>query len=77
MWISFADEGLNQGPLHWEHEVLAGGPPGKFLKEQDSELSFVLIVGKRVIFHYMYICLYMQIKYLNGHRKESVSGFFS
>ena len=23
------DQGLNPGPLHWEHEVLATGPPGK------------------------------------------------
>ena len=22
------DQGLNPGPLHWEHEVLATGPPG-------------------------------------------------
>ena len=73
----FADQGLNRGPLHWEHGVLATGPPGKFLKKQDSELSFVLIVEKRVIFHYMYICLYIKIKYLNGCRKESVSGSLS
>ena len=27
------DQGLNQCPLHWEHEVLATGPPGKSLHE--------------------------------------------
>ena len=26
--IKFFDQGLNPGPLHWEHEVLATGPPG-------------------------------------------------
>ena len=24
----FPDHGLNLGPLHWEHRVLATGPPG-------------------------------------------------
>ena len=27
--IQFPDYGLNPGPLHWEHGVLATGPPGK------------------------------------------------
>ena len=27
--IQFPDQGLNLGPLHWEHGVLATGPPGK------------------------------------------------
>ena len=27
----FLDQGLNPGPLHWEHEVLATGPPGESL----------------------------------------------
>ena len=27
--IQFPDEGLNPGPLHQEHAVLATGPPGK------------------------------------------------
>ena len=27
--VSFLDEGLNLSPLHWEHGVLAAGPPGK------------------------------------------------
>ena len=26
--ISFPDQGLNQGPVHWERRVLATGPPG-------------------------------------------------
>ena len=25
----FPDQGLNLGPLHWEHGILASGPPGK------------------------------------------------
>ena len=29
--IKFPDQGLNPGPLHWEHRVLATGPPGKSL----------------------------------------------
>ena len=27
--IWYPNQGLNQGPLHWEHGVLATGPPGK------------------------------------------------
>ena len=27
--IQFPDQGANPGPLHWEHGVLATGPPGK------------------------------------------------
>ena len=27
--IKFPDQGSNPGPLHWEHRVLAAGPPGK------------------------------------------------
>ena len=29
--IKFPEQGPNLGPLHWEHEVLAAGPPGKSL----------------------------------------------
>ena len=29
--IEFPDQGSNPGPLHWEHGVLATGPPGKSL----------------------------------------------
>ena len=29
--IKFPDQGLNPGPLHWEHRVLAAGSPGKAL----------------------------------------------
>ena len=29
--ISFPDQGLNPGPLHWEHEIFTTGPPGKSL----------------------------------------------
>ena len=29
MWDQFPDQGLSPGPLHWEHGVLAAGPPGK------------------------------------------------
>ena len=28
--IQFPDQGSNPGPLHWEHGVLATGPPGNF-----------------------------------------------
>ena len=27
--IWFPGQALNPGPLHWEHGVLASGPPGK------------------------------------------------
>ena len=26
--VQFPDQGLNPGPLLWEHGVLAAGPPG-------------------------------------------------
>ena len=29
MGSKFPDQGLNPGPLHWEHGVLDTGPPGK------------------------------------------------
>ena len=29
--IYFPDQGSNPGPLHWEHGVLATGPPGQSL----------------------------------------------
>ena len=32
--IWFPDQGLSLGPLHWEHGVLATGPPGKSLVHQ-------------------------------------------
>ena len=32
--LQFPDQGLNLGPLLWEHKVLAAGPPGKFPKMQ-------------------------------------------
>ena len=28
--IQLPDQGLNLGPLHWEHPVLATGPLGKY-----------------------------------------------
>ena len=31
--IDFANQGLNPGPLHWEHGVLVAGPPGKSPKD--------------------------------------------
>ena len=31
IWDQFPDQGLNQGPLPWDHGVLAIGPPGKSL----------------------------------------------
>ena len=30
--IYFPDQGLNLGPLHWEHGGLASGPQWKFLE---------------------------------------------
>ena len=27
--IRFPEQGLDLGPLHWEHGILATGPPGK------------------------------------------------
>ena len=29
--IQFPDDGSNLGPLHWQHDVLATGPPGRSL----------------------------------------------
>ena len=29
IWGQFPDQGLNPGPLHWEHRVLTTVPPGK------------------------------------------------
>ena len=29
--VAVCDKGLNPGPLHWEHRVLATGPPGRSL----------------------------------------------
>ena len=31
--ILFPDHGLNHGPLHWKHRVLATGPSGMFLSK--------------------------------------------
>ena len=31
MWDLVPDQGSNPDPLHWEHGVLATGPPGKSL----------------------------------------------
>ena len=30
--ISFPDQGSISGPLHWEHKILATGPPLKHIK---------------------------------------------
>ena len=35
-WDLFPDQGSYLGPLHWEHGVLATGPPGKSLCIYDS-----------------------------------------
>ena len=32
MWDLVPRPGTKPGPLHWEHEVLAAGPPGKSQK---------------------------------------------
>ena len=53
MWDQFPDQGLSPGPLHWEHGVLAAGPPGKFqtpaflaqLLASDPQSSLHLKVG--------------------------------
>ena len=37
--IQFPDQGLNPGPPHWEHRVLATGLPGKSLIT-DSYLQY-------------------------------------
>ena len=29
MWDLIPDQGVNPGPLHWEHRVIAAGPPAK------------------------------------------------
>ena len=34
--VLIPDQRLNLGPLHWEHEVLATGPPGKPLVPSSS-----------------------------------------
>ena len=38
VWNLFPGQGLNLGPLHWEHRVLVIGPPGK------SQHTFTLIL---------------------------------
>ena len=38
----FPDQGLNPGPLHWEHRLLTTEPPGK------SPLSFNFITTLRL-----------------------------
>ena len=40
MCYKFPDQGLNSGPLHWKHGVLAIGPPGKSLN-QILKLNFL------------------------------------
>ena len=54
--IYLPDQGSNPGPLHWEHEVLATGPPGKSLKPQKSW------EGRRAvwIFPQTHFCLILQ-----------------
>ena len=44
--IWFPDQGSNPGPLHWEHGVLATGPPGKSLD------AFSLVITEIVIITY-------------------------
>ena len=41
--IQFPDQGSNPGPLHWEHKVLATGPPREFwaLLQFNSYFSFI------------------------------------
>ena len=50
--IKFPDQGSNPGPLHWEHAVLATGPPGKsqgfaFLK--DTFRVLLLLVSLKML----------------------------
>ena len=37
----FPDQGSNPGPLHWECEVIATGPPGKSCKHFLKEFTFI------------------------------------
>ena len=41
MWDIFPRPGMEPRPLHWEHGVLATGPPRRFLNMQTT-LNFLL-----------------------------------
>ena len=45
--IWFHDKGLNLCPLHWEHGVLAVGPPGKSLDSDFVQPKAYIIWGAR------------------------------
>ena len=42
--IKFPGEGSNLGPLHWEHGVLATGPPGKSHRGWEFDAVFKSIL---------------------------------
>ena len=55
IWDLFSDQGSNPSSLHWEHGVLAPGPPGKspepiwgfnlHIKEKDSQSSLHILTS--------------------------------
>ena len=59
--IQFPDQGSNPGPLHWEHRVLATGPPGKFppfgsLKKICTSISLLRFSGFVLFFFIQSVC---------------------
>ena len=47
--IKFPDQVLNPDPIHWEHRVLATGPPGKspgLFLEMDADYTSMCPVGE-------------------------------
>ena len=56
--IQFPDQGWNLGPLHWEHKVLAIGPPGK------SPQIFLSCLQKNLHLHKHLYLDAMYLKYL-------------
>ena len=53
----FLDQGLNPGPLHWEHGILATGPPGKSpllkLKTEFKAFHRELPLAYKVMFKFL------------------------
>ena len=48
--IKFPDQGLNPGPMLWEHRVLATGPPGKSLTSYSLLWSTWWVIGDKAAY---------------------------
>ena len=76
MWDVFPEQGLNLGHLHWDHGVLATGPPGK-------SLSFFVSVNAFQKFNFIYLfmvglglCRYVQTFYSCGAGDSHCGDFY-